>query len=187
MFLIVGLGNPGKKYEKTWHNAGFLAVESLAKNNNFPNFRIFKKCRAEISENFLGKEKVILAKPQTFMNNSGVSVKLLLKNWRMEPNSLMVVHDDIDLPLGKIRISKSKGTAGHKGIESIMNNLGTKDFIRIRVGIQPSNGKPKNLENFVLKRIKGEGSSKGMLDKVNKTVEMILEGKEKEAMAEYNK
>jgi len=152
MFLIVGLGNPGKKFEKTRHNVGFRVVNEFAKKNNFPDFKISKKFNALISEGEFNNEKVILAKSQTFMNLSGKAVKKLVSSFRFQVSGLWVVHDDIDLPLGKIRIVKNRGSAGHKGVESIIKELGTKNFVRFRIGILPKTGKPKNLEKFVLQK-----------------------------------
>ena len=120
--LIIGLGNPGKKYEKTRHNIGSKAIDELR---------------------FLNLKNVVLTKPQTFMNESGKTVKNLLKNYKTKPDNLIVMHDDIDLPIGKIRIVKNRGAAGHKGVESIIKALGTKNFIRFRIGIQPKR-KPAN-------------------------------------------
>jgi len=188
MFLIVGLGNPGEKYEKTWHNAGFLAIDAFSGKNSFPEFKLSKKFKAELSEGFLDKDKIILAKPQAFMNNSGQSVKLLIRNWKIKPDSLMVIHDDIDLPLGKIRVVKGRGSAGHKGVESIIKELKNKDFVRIRIGIMPEAGKPKNPERFVLQKLnKEEKLLKEVFLKSALSIETILkEGLEK-TMTEYNK
>ena len=141
MMNIVGLGNPGKKYINTRHNIGFMVVNEFAKENNFPKFRMLKKYNALISK----KNNVLLVKPQTFMNNSGVAVKKTIQN-----QNLIVIHDDIDLLFGKIRISKNRGSAGHKGVESIIKELGSKNFTRLRIGIQPKQGKPKDVEKFVL-------------------------------------
>jgi len=152
MFLIVGLGNPGKKFEKTRHNVGFRVVNEFAKKNNFPDFKISKKFNALISEGEFNNEKVILAKSQTFMNLSGKAVKKLVSSFRFQVSGLWVVHDDIDLPLGKIRIVKNRGSAGHKGVESIIRAINSKNFVRFRIGILPKTGKPKNLEKFVLQK-----------------------------------
>ena len=116
MILIVGLGNPGKKYQKTRHNVGFRVIDQLG---------------------FLSLKEVILVKPKTFMNLSGKSVKNLLKTYHLKPSNLIVIHDDTDLPLGKIKISKNRGAAGHKGVESIIKEMGTKNFVRLRVGVKP--------------------------------------------------
>jgi len=144
MYLIVGLGNPGKKYEKTRHNVGFLVLDALAKEHGLPEFTPSKKHSSLISEGILHETKALLAKPQTFMNNSGKAVRSLPK-W-----NLVVMHDDIDIPLGEVRVSENRGAAGHKGVESIIQTLGTKNFTRIRIGIQPARGKPNDVDAFVL-------------------------------------
>lgn len=138
MTLIVGLGNPGKKYENTRHNIGSRVVGEL-ESLNLP--------------------AVILAKPTTFMNDSGKAVKSLLRSLasqhleaKLLSNNLFVIHDDIDIPLGKIKIVKNRGAAGHKGVESIIKELGAKDFWRIRIGICPTTGKPKQVDKFVLQK-----------------------------------
>ncbi len=141
MIIIVGLGNPGEKYKNTRHNVGFQVVDEFARENNFPEFRLSKKSKSLISKN----KGVTLVKPQTFMNQSGKAVKKFI-------GELIVVHDDIDLPLGKIRISKNRGAAGHKGVESIIKEIGTKNFTRFRIGIQLKTGKPKNVEKYVLQK-----------------------------------
>ena len=153
MMLIVGLGNPGKEYDNTPHNAGFMALDEFQKEYNFPNFKLSKKHSSLISEGILGQVKVILAKPQTLMNNSGKAVQSLLKlSLGKTKLSLVVVHDDIDIPLGKVKVSKGSGSAGHRGVDSIIQSLGTKDFARIRIGIQPADSKPENIEEFVLQK-----------------------------------
>lgn len=155
-FLVVGLGNPGIQYQKTRHNAGFMVLDEFQKEHGFPPFKLSKKHSSLVSEGILNSIKVVLAKPQTFMNNSGKAVKsLLLKSdlSRTKP-SLVVVHDDIDILLGKVKISRGSGSAGHKGVDSIIQSLGTKDFTRIRIGIQPDKGKPENVEEFVLQTFK---------------------------------
>jgi len=153
MILIVGLGNPGKKYQKTRHNIGFLVVESLKlKVKSFSNWKKIKRFQAEISKGKINDQEILLAKPQTFMNLSGKAVKKIILNLKSEILNLFVIHDDIDLPLGKIRISKGRGAAGHKGVESIIKELKTKNFVRFRIGIQPKAGKPKNVEEFVLQK-----------------------------------
>ena len=148
MYLIVGLGNPGTKYEKTRHNVGFLVLDDLQRKYGFPEFSPSKKHTSLTSEGIISETKTLLAKPQTFMNNSGKAVKSLMA---AKPN-LIVVHDDIDIPLGKVKVSENRGSAGHKGVDSIIRSLGTKNFTRIRVGIQPKKGKPSNVETFVLKK-----------------------------------
>lgn len=168
MYLIVGLGNPGKQYEKTRHNAGFLALDEFAKIWQCGPWRLDKKSNSLVTECLLSpikvslnREKVVLTKPQTLMNNSGKAVASLvrlsfrkLSLTKELAEKLIVVHDDIDIPLGKIKVSTSRGSAGHKGVESIIQSLGTKNFTRIRIGIQQKKGKPENVEDFVLQKFK---------------------------------
>lgn len=151
MKLIIGLGNPGKKYQKTRHNAGSRAINELE---------------------FLSLENVVLAKPTNFMNESGKAVKNLLKAYRLKPDNLIVIHDDIDLPIGKIRIVKNRGAAGHKGVESIIEKLKTKNFIRFRIGVCSKTGKPKNPEKFVLQKFHKE-EEKIIKEIIKKTTEAI--------------
>ena len=153
MFLIIGLGNPGKKYEKTRHNIGFYVVDEIPKRNN-----------------------LVMAKPQAFMNNSGKAVKVLIKHYRLNPENLIIIHDDIDLQLGKFKIQKNRGSAGHKGVQSIIKELGTKNFWRIRIGICPQKGKPKNVEKFVLKKFtkKEEGIVKKIIKKSLKQLSFLF-------------
>jgi len=190
MILIVGLGNPGKKYAKTRHNIGFRVVDELKS---------------------LNLKRVILVKPKTFMNLSGKAVKSLMTKYKVPPLNLWVIHDDIDLPLGKIRISVGRGAAGHKGVESIIKELKTKNFVRFRIGIQPKTGKPKNPEKpstraklgagpvphrnkvsgagFVLQKFTKEEEKivKEVIKKTAKAIGFSLkEGLEK-AMSKYNK
>lgn len=127
--LIVGLGNPGKKYQNTRHNVGFVVVDELEK-KNLDNF--------------------ILVKTEIFMNLSGKAIKKLIADYRLQIADLVIVHDDIDIPIGAFKIQRSRGAAGHKGVQSIIGELKTEDFWRIRVGICPKIGKPKNVEKFVL-------------------------------------
>lgn len=136
MKLIVGLGNPGKKYEKNRHNAGFIIIEKLREIFEFPNFEFFKKFEAEISEGNIEGEKIILAKPQAFMNNSGNSVHKITGFYKLAPENILVVHDDLDIDFGTTKISNDSGAAGHNGVQNIIDKLGTKNFKRIRIGIE---------------------------------------------------
>ena len=172
MTIIVGLGNPGKKYKDTRHNVGFQVIEELAEKNNFPEFRLSKKFNALISESILNNEKIILAKPQTFMNNSGVAVKKIIENCKLKIENLIVIHDDIDLLLGKIKIAKNRGAAGHKGVESIIKELSSKDFTRFRIGIQSKQGKPQNVEKFVLQRFTKE-EEKVIKETIKETIKKL--------------
>jgi PTH1 family peptidyl-tRNA hydrolase len=190
MKIIVGLGNPGKKFEKTRHNLGFLVLDKFSEKNQFPNFFKKEEFLAMISEKKIGKEKIILAKPQTFMNNSGKSVKILIKTFNLKLKNLFVIHDDLDITLGKIKISFGRGSAGHKGVQSIIDEIGTKNFVRFRVGIGTANNKTaSNRENFVLEKFnkKEEKILKEVIELTCQALKIaIKEGVEK-AMSEFNK
>lgn len=190
MKLIVGLGNPGKKFEKMRHNLGRIIVSSWRKVIGFPDFKFEKKFNALTSKGVFNREKVILALPETFMNLSGKAVKLIIENYGLRISNLFVVHDEIDLPLGKIRISKGRGSAGHKGVQSIIDELGTKNFVRFRIGIKPKSCKLKaeSLSNFVLQKFtkKEEKILKEVIEKTCIAIEVaIKEGIEK-AMSKFN-
>ncbi|MGB9743337.1 MAG: aminoacyl-tRNA hydrolase [Minisyncoccales bacterium] len=172
MILIIGLGNPEKKFEKTRHNLGFLALNELAKQNNFSPWQKNPKANCLYAKKTNGQE-IELVKPLTHMNNSGKSVKYLVQKHKLKTENLIVVHDDIDLTLGKIKIVKNRGSAGHKGVESIIKELKTKNFIRIRIGIQPITGKPNQPENFVLQNF-SPAEEKIVKETIKKTIEAIV-------------
>ena len=190
MKLIIGLGNPGKKYEETWHNLGFLVIDQLEAKSagEFLKCKNSKKHQAQIYENNSPEEKIILAKPQIFMNNSGQAVKSLVSFYKIKPRDLWVIHDDIDLPLGKIRISRNSSAAGHKGIQSIINELGSQEFVRFRIGVQPTTPMKVPTEKYVLQKI--NRADKMIIDKTTKTVltaiEVTLAEGITEAMNEFN-
>ena len=180
MIIIIGLGNPGEQYKNTRHNVGFMAVDEFAKKNDFPEFKLQKKSKAEISE----KENLILVKPHTFMNESGKAVREIIKNKSVD--NIIVIHDDIDLPIGKIKIGQERGSAGHKGVESIIQNIGNEGLVRIRIGIGSDN--KVEAMKIVLKNFSPE-EQKIINESIQKTIEalelFIKEGLEK-TMNEYN-
>ena len=133
MNLIVGLGNPGRGYANNRHNVGFICLSHFARTQGIRFDK--KQGKARIGTGEVAGNKVVLAKPQTYMNLSGESVSRLIKKFDIKLNNLLVIHDDLDLPLGKIRIRHGGSSGGHKGINSIINELGSQDFIRLRVGI----------------------------------------------------
>lgn len=186
MKLIVGLGNPGEEYENTRHNIGFAAIEGFRfQVLGVSNWKFDKKLKAEIAKGEIDGEKIILAKPQTFMNNSGQAVKLFTTHYKLPTNNLWIIHDDLDLPLGAFKISFAAGSAGHNGVQSIIDALKTKEFWRLRVGIGPKIGAG---EKFVLKPFKKTEQSL-----LNKTLEQVAEAlllalkDPKKAMSLYNK
>ncbi|MDD5625882.1 MAG: aminoacyl-tRNA hydrolase [Patescibacteria group bacterium] len=192
MIFIIGLGNPGEQYKNTRHNIGQKIVMNFAKNFNFPSFKLNKNFKAEISK----KGEVCLVIPTTFMNESGLAVKILNSKFHPPaggPNSnLWVVHDDIDLPLGKIRISINRSSAGHNGVQSIIDNLKTQDFIRFRIGIKPQINNPtrasKKAMDLVLKNFSvGEKKLlKQAEESAIKAISLALEQGIEKTMSLYN-
>ena len=140
MKLIVGLGNPGRGYANNRHNVGFMCLRHFARRHNI---RLDKKqSQARTGTGKIAGGKVILARPKTYMNQSGRAVSRLVKKFDIKPNDLLVIHDDLDLPLGKIRIRQGGSSGGHKGIDSIVADLDSQDFIHVRIGI----GRPTEIE-----------------------------------------
>ncbi|HLP43860.1 MAG TPA: aminoacyl-tRNA hydrolase [Candidatus Nanoarchaeia archaeon] len=195
MYTIVGLGNPGEEYDNTRHNIGRMFVESFFKKHDLPEFSFDKKLNALTSTGKLGSEKVFGILPETFMNKSGDAVGKAVKT-KKAAETLVVVHDELDLPLGRAKISFNKSAGGHRGVESIRKAVKTEEFIRIRIGISPStaSGKLKKPigEDVVMKFILGKFSKKDEegLKKIQKSFNealelLITEGKDR-AMNEWN-
>jgi PTH1 family peptidyl-tRNA hydrolase len=163
MKIIIGLGNPGKEYKTTRHNAGFLGADFLQKEWGFAPFTLDKKMSAEISSGMIENEKVLIAKPQTFMNNSGEAVWKLLQFYKLSPSDIAVIHDDLDIAAGKFKITTSSRAAGHNGVQNIIKRLGTQEFLRtrlgiggqVRLGIDASNNQLSS-EGFVLQNFSQE-------------------------------
>lgn len=137
MFLIVGLGNPGKQYEKSRHNVGFMVLDQLAADLSGKKIKwsINAKANAQYLKTEIESQPIELLKPQTFMNNSGAAVAYAAKNHNLDAADIIIIHDDLDLPLGEFKIQKNRGAAGHNGVQSVIDQLGTRDFIRVRIGI----------------------------------------------------
>ncbi len=152
MFLIVGLGNPETQYAKTYHNLGFLAAGDVAEHLHAK----FKKreCEASVAEGYIAGEKVIVARPLTYMNASGRAVKQLLRKYKLTERELAVIYDDFDLPKGHVRIRPSGSAGTHNGMRSVIAEIGSSDFARIRIGIHDDGGIP--LMNYVLSEIRKE-------------------------------
>lgn len=195
MKIIVGLGNPGEKYDKTRHNLGFMTLDALLEKFE-PLKQTFwedeKKLKSQVKELTIKNEKVLLVKPQTFMNDSGEAVVKVLNYYKVELEDLYVIHDDLDLPYGKIRIRFGGSGGGHHGIESIIEHVGDK-FLRIRLGIgsdtpQKEDNKRK-VEDYVLGRISSQekGKTKTMTHEAIKSLELILEHGIEKYMGKYNK
>lgn len=190
-YIIAGLGNPGQEYENTRHNTGRIILQSLVDDE----FSFSKKNNALVSEMKIGKEKIKLIAPETFMNNSGKSVATVVKSVKAA-EKLVVIYDDFNLPMGKIRISFNRSSGGHNGLESIIKAVKTEAFLRIRIGVAPETAKgtakvphgDDKIEKFILGKFKDDEMK--VLKKTAKTVAealevLVKEGKEK-AMSIYN-
>jgi PTH1 family peptidyl-tRNA hydrolase len=177
MKLIVGLGNPGEKYKNTYHNIGFLVLDKIIK-----GFVFDKKFNTEIK-----KEKdIIYLKPHTFMNLSGQTVSRVASYYKIKPEDIWVISDDIYLPLGKLRIRKEGSAGGHNGIESIINELNAFNFIRFRIGI----GRPEKIpyEKYVLQNLKKDESEiiNKSIEQTSEAINFALETSVKETMDKFN-
>ena len=184
MFVVAGLGNPGRKYEKTRHNMGFWAVDRLAEKNDIKIKKI--KHKALIGDGIISGEKVLLVKPQTYMNLSGESLREIVDYYNVDLSRLLVIYDDFDIEAGSLRIRK-KGSAGsHNGMKSIINQLGSQDFPRIRVGI--GSGKKDDLISYVIGGVtKGEKELlEDSLTRAADAAACIVEKGIEKAMNEYN-
>jgi PTH1 family peptidyl-tRNA hydrolase len=159
MKLIIGLGNPGKQYANTRHNAGFMVLDEIQKAFSFPEFQMNQKFDTQISEGSKNGEKMILAKPQSFMNLSGEAVKALVDFYKIPLENIAVIHDDLDINLSEYKISADSSAAGHNGVQSIIDSLGTQQFKRIRVGIEGAEKKKERVvpgDVFVLQPFSAE-------------------------------
>ena len=152
-YLIVGLGNPDKQYEKTFHNMGFIAVGDAAESLGVKFKK--KECEASVAEAYAGGEKIILARPLTYMNNSGRAVKQLMAKYKIPVENLIVIYDDYDLPKGKVRIRASGSAGTHNGMRSIIGETGLTNFARIRVGIRDEEVNIPII-NYVLSEVRKE-------------------------------
>lgn len=147
MRLILGLGNPGEEYRDTRHNVGFRVVEELARRWRLPADRL--ECNALIGRGTDEGEDVLLVKPQTYMNRSGYAARCLAERHGLDPAALLVVYDEVNLPLGKLRVRRSGSPAGHRGLESVIENLRTAEVPRLRLGVAPGEGRPEGGEDLV--------------------------------------
>jgi len=184
LWAIIGLGNPGPKYSKTRHNIGFMVIDEISEKEGF-EFK--EKPLFLISKGSLGSEDFVLVKPLTFMNRSGLAVKEVLSSFNIPHERLIIIQDDLDMDIGRIKIRKTGSSGGHKGILSIIEQIGTKDFIRVKIGIGKDPFIPA--EDYVLSKFKSE--EKPIIKEAIKTVvdaiESILREGVDRAMNIYNK
>ena len=194
-WVVVGLGNPGEQYEGTRHNTGRMALDFFATKAGCSDWREDKKSNAHVSSGMLGKTTLALVCPDTFMNKSGNAISKFVKSQKAAER-MVVVYDDLDLPLGKMKVSFDRGSGGHKGIESIMHAVKTKKFTRIRIGISSVTAagkirKPsgdKDVNDFILSKFKANDLAeiKKIFKKAAEAIEVIvLEGRER-AMNQFN-
>lgn len=199
MRLVVGLGNPGEKYRFTRHNLGYMVVDKFIrdktskeetekgwKNDKYGNSLKFS-LGIELDQGV--KEEIILIKPQTFMNASGEAVSYYLRKLKLMPEDIIVINDDVDLPLGKIRIRKGGASAGHRGVQSIIDLLKSPEFIRLRLGVgRGKEGYRKGVEKFVLSRFSqtDAGEFKTMIKKASRILEELLEEGLEKVSNKYN-
>ena len=174
--LLVGLGNPGLQYKRTRHNAGFLFLEQLHRHLNATPWQLNKQFKAEIAEAYIQGGKVLLVKPQTFMNLSGEAVGKVLSFYRLEPQQMLVIHDEIDLAFGVTKLKKDGGHAGHNGLRDIIAKIGSADFYRLRLGVgRPQHG---SVADYVLSAYSSEEEQvrEKIFDQINSGISMILAG-----------
>jgi PTH1 family peptidyl-tRNA hydrolase len=194
-FVIAGLGNPGQEYVDTRHNVGRMVVDAFVKAQGFPELESSKMLKALSTEGKIKKEKVLVIEPETFMNKSGESVGKLVKT-KKAASQLVVVHDDLDLPLGRIKVSFNKSSGGHKGVESVIKAVKTQEFIRVRVGISPetAGGKLKKpqgdevVNDFIVdpfKKAEADVVKSAAKRGAEALAVIITEGRDK-AMGEFN-
>ena len=187
MKLIVGLGNPGIEYQFTPHNLGFLVVDRIAGERGVEIRN--RQCRALTARIQVGDEPVLLAKPETYMNLSGLSVRELVAEYEMKPETdLIVIQDELDFPLGTLRIHTRRSSAGHNGIESIIGALGTQDFLRIRIGVAPER-KVEDGERYLVAPLRKTDLAvvDGMIDTAVEAVKVILTEGPAAAMNRFNR
>ena len=193
MYLIIGLGNPDEQYTNTRHNAGYRFVDTLLdfwkkSNYNFNDFKFTRKYKAELARGEFEGNKILIAKPTTYMNSSGEAIYYVQQYYKVLETNIIVAHDDMDIPLGKFKISFDSSAAGHRGVQSIIDHLQTQEFIRLRIGI----GKPKNenipSEKYVLENFSDEENK--ILEKVlpvaQTAVETIMRDGMRKAMEIFN-
>lgn len=182
--LIAGLGNPGREYEQTRHNLGWLVVDELASRHG-GSFR--SKFSGQLSEERIGEKKVALLKPETYMNESGRSIAAAAGFFKVDPGALLVVHDDVDLEPERLQARLGGGLAGHNGLRSIAQALGTNDFLRLRIGVgRPGRGDRRSVSDHVLSKFDPETDVDALVARATDAVETItVEGLE-EAQRRYN-
>jgi len=182
--LVAGLGNPGREYERTRHNTGWMVVDELARRTD-ASFR--GKFSGKLAESRMGDLRLALLKPETFMNESGRSVGAAARYFKVPAESLLVVHDDVDLEPGRLQARIGGGLAGHNGLRSIAQALGTQDFLRLRIGVgRPGRGDPRPVADYVLSEFEPEVNVDALVSRTADAVETIARDGLDTAQARFN-
>jgi PTH1 family peptidyl-tRNA hydrolase len=182
--LVVGLGNPGREYERTRHNVGWLVVDELARRLEG---RWREKFSGRLAEVRLDGLRLALLKPETFMNDSGRSVAAAARFFKVEPESLLVVHDDVDLEAGRLQARAGGGLAGHNGLRSLAQSLGTQDFLRLRIGVgRPGRGDPRSVADYVLSPFGAEEDATALVSRGADAVETLAHEGVEAAQQRFN-
>jgi peptidyl-tRNA hydrolase, PTH1 family len=182
--LVVGLGNPGRQYEATRHNAGWMVVDELARRHG-GSFR--SKFSGQLTEVRLGELKLALLKPETFMNDSGRSLAAAARFFKVEPEDMLIVHDDVDLEEGRLQARQGGGLAGHNGLRSIAQALGSQEFLRLRIGVgRPGRGDRRSVADFVLTPFEAETDVDELISRSANAVETMAADGVEEAQRRYN-
>jgi PTH1 family peptidyl-tRNA hydrolase len=182
--LVAGLGNPGREYRDTRHNVGFLVADELARRHG-GSFR--SKFSALVADIRLDGERVTLLEPQTYMNESGRSVAAAARFYKVPPEALLVLHDEVDLPLGRLQVRRGGGLAGHNGLRSVAAHLGSSDFARLRIGVgRPERGDPRPVADFVLSPFPAEVDVAAIVERAADAVETVVTSGLDEAQQRFN-
>jgi peptidyl-tRNA hydrolase, PTH1 family len=182
--LVVGLGNPGREYERTRHNAGWLVLDELARRYDGSWRSKFSGSLAEVR---LGDLRLALLKPETYMNESGRSVGAAVRFFKVDPEQVLVVHDDVDLEPGRLQARAGGGLAGHNGLRSLAQHLGSQDFLRLRIGVgRPGRGDPRSVADWVLSPFAPEEDAEALISRSADAVETIAQDGLETAQQRYN-
>ena len=183
MKLIIGLGNPGKEYIGSRHNLGWKILDALVDEP----LQLNKKFSSKILKTSLAEQPVLVAKPQTYMNNSGSAVVKISQYYKIPTEDIWIVHDDIDLAFGKLRVGQGRSSAGHRGVESIIQSLGTKDFVRFRIGLRPAE-KKINTDRYVMEKFSQDEqlALPDIIDRIKQAIQYSLNNPIAEVAGKFN-
>ena len=171
--LVAGLGNPGREHERDRHNIGWMVVNDLGRRHGEPTFR--SKFNGRMAETRIAGRRVALLKPETYMNESGRSIAAAIRYFKVAPEHLLVVHDDVDFEIGRLQARLGGGLAGHNGLRSIARALGTQEFLRLRIGVgRPGRGDPRDVSDYVLSPFEPDEDPEGLVSRSADAVEALL-------------